>query len=367
MAATLRKSLGFILILSFLIWMVQSLRLVRFVAYQGAPLADVAVLLFGTFPRILGVVLPIGLCCGTVSMFLRLRHDRQDVAAGSFGCSPWSFAWPNVVLAIIFSGLAYGLALCVNPKLTRLTQNKKHAIRHMIDPGFLTPGVFFQLGKRTLYLHSQQESARFGGVFLHDQSQQDQDLFLMGQRGHLGRNGSGFVVVIENGACHIFKKGQAPIMTRFERYSVDITAPPQPIRSPHIQEQSLRELNQALTATRPQDTKAQGRLKQEVTQRLVTPLLSILDILWITLCMGFFASMPAVIGLSLMGVSLLHAGALVLPSSHLFVIAVGVTLVIAWSLRMGQALWRLRRIRSALSCLHGPDRDPSCPLPRLSS
>lgn len=275
----LSTTLGTAGILSLLIWLVQSLRYCAMIAYQGLSFLDVFFLSCHFLPRTLVMGTSWGFALAVVWTYRRYSQDSAFTIMKSCGVSPWFFNQPTLLLSLVLTGFLYLLTWHWGPIAHEKSRLHEQQIRQRFDPSFITPGLFFSIQNRTLYVHHQPSRYRLQGVFLHDHRDPSNEFILCGQYADIIPQESGFRMRFENGSMHVFPPNSPPYLAHFKTYTLNCVAPflksnPKNGQSPA--EQSI----QTLWKNRSSDTSKKD-LNKEWQYRIFWPLLPFLDALWI--------------------------------------------------------------------------------------
>lgn len=231
--------LGFIL--TFLAWLVQSLRLTLLLTHQTLDGWQVLVLCLGTLPRTAVIVLPLAFACAVGSVLGRNFHTREANAAFGLGASPWFLGAPVALSAVLLTVGLYALDT-LTPASTRASRIQEHALRGSLDPAFLTPGVFLQVNQKIFYVHRQQARNVFQGIFIYDPTHKEKKLFLTGKTAILAPHNHGFSITLHQGTYHEISPRTPPFSVRFQTYTLIMLPKQTTSRTVHPQELSWHQL-----------------------------------------------------------------------------------------------------------------------------
>jgi len=321
-------TLGTSLILSLLIWLVQSLRYCGMMAYQGLSLQDVFYLSCHLLPRTWVMGTSWGFVVGMVWTYRRWHNENAFTIMRSCGVSPWFFNQPTLLFSIILTGFLYSTTLYFGPMLIRLSLNHGHQLHKRFDPSFITAGIFFSIQGRTLYVHDQPSRYHLKGVFLHDHQDPKKEFILCGQSAHISPHNLGFRMRFENGSMHVFPQNSPPYLAHFKSYTLNCAPPSRGSNTPQItpldaEKTGILWKKSQITPMNPQNTSS---LNREVNYRLFWPMMIFLDALWVppTLLFASYWMWPLC-----MTVLILHVGMLS-PWPGMIVFLAVISRIIFW-------------------------------------
>jgi lipopolysaccharide export LptBFGC system permease protein LptF len=249
------------------------------IAYQGLSFLDVFFLSCHFLPRTLVMGTSWGFALALVWTYRRYNQDHAFNVMRSCGVSPWFFNQPTMLLALLLTGFLYLLTCHMGTIAHRTSRIHEQNIRQRFDPSFITPGLFFSIQDRTLYVHHQPSRYRLQGVFLHDQRDPKNEFILCGQYADIIPHSSGFRMRFENGSMHVFPSNAPPYLAHFKTYTLNYAAPfpkSDPTKQSRPQEQSLDTL-----LKHPLTDPNNSEYRKEWQYRLFWPLLPLLDALWV--------------------------------------------------------------------------------------
>ena len=267
------------LILSLLIWLVQSLRYCAMMAYQGLSLSDVFLLSCHLLPRTVVMGTSWGFALSMVWIYRSWIQDNAFDVMRSCGMSPWFFNQPTLILSLVLTGLLYTLTWHWGPIAHQKSRAHERVTRQRLDPSFMTPGLFFSLHNRTLYVHHQPKRYGFQGVFLHDQRDPKNPFILYGQYADIIPSELGFYLCFKNGSMHVFPSNAPPYLAHFKTYTLRYISP----FSESKGNQDLKPEEQSMTTLwKNKSTNTQAiAVNKEWIYRCFWPMLPFLDALWI--------------------------------------------------------------------------------------
>ena len=218
------KTLSISIILAVILWLAQSLKFSKMAPLQGAHIAEVIFLSLGVVPSLILNVVPVSFFMALSWVYYSFaRSHERDIILGS-GAREFSLAWPAVVVALGLTVLLYHASLYWGPVLVYETKSQAQRLSHSINPDLFTPGLFFEIGEKTLYIDQQGAGGKLQGLFVHHHLS-SKDVFFTGQYGALESTPKGLMITIINGSRQEFFKEihKPPLFLSFKKYTFYLT------------------------------------------------------------------------------------------------------------------------------------------------
>ncbi len=194
-------------------------------AYQGLALSDVFYLSCHLLPKTMVIGTSWGFVVAIVWVYRRWSNENAFDIMRSCGISSWFLNQPTMALALILMGLLYAITLHWGPLTAHISRAHGQSLKGRFDPSFITPGVFFSIQGRTLYVHHQPSRYHLQGVFLHDHRDPEKEFILCGQSAYITPYKQGFHMQFQNGSMHVFPLNCPPYLAHFKSYTMDCAAP----------------------------------------------------------------------------------------------------------------------------------------------
>ena len=211
-------------VLSFVIWLTQSLRFVDLVVNRGLPITEFLWLAMLILPRWLAGILPVACVVSVVYVYNRLITDRELVVLRAAGFSNLRLAVPAILVAIVAMLLVYLLNAYLLPVSYREFRALYHAANSDYSAILLQEGSFQNLPrKRTIFIRERVGAGRFNGILFHDASDPDHPVTYMAESGALVQTDAGSRIVLINGNRQQFDRGNGAVsFLAFEKNSLDL-------------------------------------------------------------------------------------------------------------------------------------------------
>jgi lipopolysaccharide export system permease protein len=212
-------------VLTLIIWLTQSLRLLDLIINGGAPMGIFASMLLLTVPKFFEIILPIALALGIVYSLNRFSADSELVVMQNSGLSPAKLGSGLVLFACLTAMFVFFLSGWITPFANGELSHLRDVVKSDYSVGLLRPGIFNTLGSdTTIYIAERSDLQNLRGIFVHLKKEGEIPTTLTADRGGLVvKNGKPFVVMF-NGTRQQFNPKTGFVDTlRFERYSLNLS------------------------------------------------------------------------------------------------------------------------------------------------
>src|SRR5262245_41265089 len=224
----LRQILGpfvlFALLLTLVVWMTQSLRLLDLVINRGQSAAIFAYLTMLMLPSLLVVIIPIALFGAALFALNKLNHDSELVVMWSAGLSRVQMATPVIFAAAIAMAMTYLCSLYLMPLGQRLTKDKVFEIRADIGAAILREGAFTTPSDGlTVFIRELSTTGEIRGILVHDNREVARPVTYLAETGVLAQTPAGARLIMLNGNIERSEEdGSRLSVLKFERYVFDL-------------------------------------------------------------------------------------------------------------------------------------------------
>jgi lipopolysaccharide export system permease protein len=304
-------------------------------------------------PYFLSVILPITTFVVVLFLYQRLAGDRELTVMRAAGLSSLALARPALALALLATGLGYGLNLWLVPLSSAAFRQYQFEIRNRVAAFLLQEGVFTQVSNAlTVYVRAREPDGLLRGILIEDARQPNNPATILAESGRLIGSGPVPRVLLYNGSREELDRqtGRLDVLT-FAENTIDLTqeAPEGIPRLRDINEMSLHELLYPRPGSvLPRDL---PKLRVEAFRRFASPLTTLsftLVALLAVLHGGFrrhggvlrpLAAVLSVVGLLALGLLVENLAAKSPPLLPLiWVVAMAPGLVCGWVLFAGELL-----------------------------
>jgi lipopolysaccharide export system permease protein len=347
----------FLLSLTGVIWLTQSLRFVDLIINKGLSASYFAQLTLLILPSVLTVILPIALFAAVLYVYYSLDRDSEIVVMRASGLGNLSLARPALVLAVAVTLFGYFLSLYMMPTGQRAFKDMKTSLRTNLSYVLLQEGTFNTIGDSlTVYIRARQSGGEMLGILVHDSRDRRRPVTMIAEKGAMVRTAAGprFIMVNGNRQQIDHAAGQLSLL-QFNRYALDLSQFVQRDDDRWLEpgERYLHEL--FWPGNNADDLANAARMRAEGHDRLASPLYSLAFTLiaLAAVLAGEFSRrgrrwriVLAVVAIGLMraaGVGLVGLSAKVPALIPLLYLIIVLVMVICVYLLLGGRVWRRRR------------------------
>ncbi len=221
------STLAISFVLTFIIWLTQSLRLLELIVNGGAPLNLFGMLLILTVPKFLEIIMPIALAISILFIYNKLTMDSEIVIMQSVGTSYKRLVRPAILTAVLVAITVFSMSGWLTPLANRELDRLKDVIKSDYTTVLLRERVFNTIGNHTtIYIADRRGTSSLSGIMIHSNREKDAapTTILAESGGIVMREGKPFVVVYD-GMRQQFNPRSGVVETlRFDEYSLDISA-----------------------------------------------------------------------------------------------------------------------------------------------
>jgi lipopolysaccharide export system permease protein len=211
-------------VLSFVIWLTQSLRFVDMVVNRGLPVTEFLWLAMLITPRFVTLILPFACVIATIYVYNRLIADRELIVLRAAGLSNLRLARPAVRLAVVTALIAYVLNIYLLPVSFREFSDLRYSISSDYSSMLLREGSFNTLPSRiTIFVRERRGAGVLNGILVHDGRDPDEPVTYLAHEGRLVSTDSGpRLVLIEGNRQQINREDGSISFLQFEKQTIDV-------------------------------------------------------------------------------------------------------------------------------------------------
>lgn len=268
--------------LNALAWFAQLLKMSKGLS-DGTSLLDLIILsLLGLAP-VMYYTLPIACILACVYCYTHLVQDRERDILYSAGITPWSLAWPSIVIALYVVIVLYSISFWGSEKASIYIQNHEQKVKQIVPHSWITPGVFLSVGNSTVYIQNKKKDGTLDGILLHERKPK-RILVFSGKHGVIHQDTKGLSFTLFDGRCYTIPISQnsviAPHVMQFKKYTVQVC----PKTKPTLKGMKPQSLSIGVLWKYIQDGDFSLPWIRELYTRCITPLGVLPSVLWVT-CM----------------------------------------------------------------------------------
>ena len=224
----LRQLVGTVALFAFLltavVWLSQSLRLLDLVINRGQSAPTFLYLTFLMLPTLLVYILPLAFFFGALFGLNKLNSDSELVAMTAAGYSRWQMAVPVLAAASLVMMLTYLCTLWLMPLGQRTMKDKVMDIRADIGAAILSEGTFNTPAKGlTVFIRELSPDGHISGILVHDNRDEKHPITYLAQSGVLAQTPAGARLIMQNGTVEQSSQNGAKLsVLKFQRYVFDL-------------------------------------------------------------------------------------------------------------------------------------------------
>jgi len=219
--------LFFVLVLTGVIWLSQSLRVIDTVVNNGQSAAVFLEFTALLLPTVMAVVLPVAAFAAVLSTLNRMVGDSEVVVMQAAGTSGRALLRPVALFCAVVMLGVYGITTYAQPTAKRVLQERMTEVRGDLAAAFLREGAFVTPSKGvTVYLRAMGRPGEMLGIFVHDERDPSQVVTYTAERAVLVQEAEPPVLVMFDGVAQSVS-GEADetlSLLRFERLSYALDA-----------------------------------------------------------------------------------------------------------------------------------------------
>ena len=267
----------FLLSLTGVIWLTQSLRFVDLIINKGLSASYFAQLTMLVLPGVLNIILPIALFAAVLYVYNNLDGDSEIVVMRSAGLGNLPLAQPALLLALGVTVVGYFLSLYFMPTGQRTFKDMKSSLRTNLSYVLLQEGAFNTIGNSlTVYIRARKSGGEMLGILVHDSRVKNRPVTYIAEKGLMVRTEAGprFIMINGNRQEIDHRAGQLSLL-QFDHYAIDLSqfVKRDDARWLEPGERYLHEL--FWPGTGVDDLANAGRMRAEGHDRLAAPLYSL--------------------------------------------------------------------------------------------
>ncbi len=266
--------LVFMLILTGVVWLTQSLELLNDVIEQGQNVGVFLYLSMLVVPSILVIVLPIALFFACIYALYRLRSDSELVVMFAAGMSRWRVARAIFACATIVMLIAYLVNMLLLPMAMRDMRSLLLEMRTQFASSLLQAGEFtMPAAGLTVFVENRKPGGQIEGLLVHDNRDKDKPVSYIADRGRLVDTAEGPRLIMLNGNIQRRDAERKTDFLYFDKYTFDLSQFSNPAEERYFKayERYLPELLWPDT-TLAYDNQYENELVAEGHARITSPL-----------------------------------------------------------------------------------------------
>jgi lipopolysaccharide export system permease protein len=224
----LRQLAGPVVLFGFLltavVWLSQSLRLLDLVINRGQSAPTFVYLTILLLPSLLVIILPVAFFAGALYGLHKLNSDSELVVMSACGYSRRQLAAPILIAAAAAMLATYSCSLFFMPLGQRTMKNEVMNIRADIGAAILTEGAFNTPAEGlTVFMRELSPDGRIRGILVHDNRDLTRPTTYLAESGVLADTMAGARLIMMDGTIEQTASGGGKLsVLKFKRYVFDL-------------------------------------------------------------------------------------------------------------------------------------------------
>jgi lipopolysaccharide export system permease protein len=214
----------FAFLMTIVVWLTQSLRLLDLVINRGQPASTFVYLTLLILPSLLVIILPIAYFAGSLYALTKLNQDSELVVMSSAGYSRAQLAVPVLAAAAIVMAITYLCGLYLMPAGQRTMKDKVLDIRADVGAALLDEGEFNTPTQGlTVFIRSINSDGHIQGVLVHDSRNKKHPISYLAESGQLAQTPAGARLLMFDGTIEQTGASGAQLsVLKFKSYAFDL-------------------------------------------------------------------------------------------------------------------------------------------------
>jgi lipopolysaccharide export system permease protein len=265
--------LFFTFVLTGVVWLSQSLRMLDLVINQSQSAGTYLYLTLLALPQLMALILPFALFCAVLYALNRLYVESELVVIWAAGFSRWAVAGPVLVIAVAATVVGYFFSLVVMPAGMREMKDRVFEIRADLVNTFVREGAFTNpIAGLTVYVSENNAGGDIRGILVHDARNPKAPATYMAERGLLASTPVGPRLIMFKGNAQWLEGGPGQLkILDFDKYTFDLGEFDKQ-RDPTAREASEQYIGELLNPSRTVSEKQRKKYFSEAHNRLTAPL-----------------------------------------------------------------------------------------------
>jgi lipopolysaccharide export system permease protein len=214
----------FALLMTIVVWLTQSLRLLDLVINRGQSASTFVYLSLLVLPSLLVIILPIAYFAGTLYALTKLNTDSELVVMASAGYSRAQLSAPVMLSAAIVMAATYLCGLYLMPGGQRAMKDKVLDIRADVGAALLDEGEFNTPAPGlTVFIRSLSSTGHIRGVMVYDSRNKQHPIAYLAESGQLAQTPAGARLLMYDGTIEQTGQNGAELsVLKFKSYVFDL-------------------------------------------------------------------------------------------------------------------------------------------------
>ncbi len=264
------------LVLTSIIWLTQSLRLLELIVNSSAPFSLFFKMIVFSLPKFMEVICPVAVMTSVIFIYNRMISDNELIIMRSAGISPLVLSRPAITISAGVTAILLIMSTWLSPVAIGNMYNLKQVVKAEYSTFLLREGVFNPVSTYlTIYLRERGHKGELKGLLIHDTRPENKTpVTITAKRGVVLTTEKEPKVIIYDGMRQQFEP-ETKSMSRlgFERYTLEIKDFQSEVskRWRSEKQRTLTELIFQTDLNDEQKKKYSYKFYAEASKRIITP------------------------------------------------------------------------------------------------
>lgn len=271
-------------VLTAIVWINQLMRLL-YLLDKGINILDFLGIVLLVIPSLLFSVMPIITLLAILTVYNKLREERQLIVLKNSGLNDFSIARPALIVAAIVSIFSFFLSAYLMPLSYNSLKEKVSILRNSYISNVIDTRKFNQISKsHTIYVDQKDSKGTLEGIILFDNTTKNSRSVLFAKYGNVYMEKDEMHFELSNGLRQAYDNNNNITRMHFNNLSVRIANDPQD-ESKRIKKTHELYIWELLFPTAESNEEKRIRLIAEGHSRIIWPLF---NLIFTILTLGFF-------------------------------------------------------------------------------
>jgi lipopolysaccharide export system permease protein len=206
------------------IWLAQALRLVDLIVNRGLSVQLFLYLAVLILPRLVEIILPIGVFIAVLFTYNRLITESELVVMRSAGVSQFGLTKPALLLGATAIVVLFALSAYLLPAANRDFKDLQFQIRNKFVSAVLQEGTFTAISDTmTVYVRERDVNGDLTGFLIQDERERAKPVTIVAERGAFVETVEGPRILLANGIRQQYERATGKLSSlTFETYTLEL-------------------------------------------------------------------------------------------------------------------------------------------------
>jgi lipopolysaccharide export system permease protein len=258
-----------------LVWLTQSLRFIDVIVNHNVSFLGYLKLVSFLLPDLFTNILPICFLIAVIHVLNKLSRENELVAMGSLGMGDFDLYRPIGLISVILVTLILAINFFIVPGSFKKFRDAEYNLKNEISSVIIRGGQFNFFKDTGVYVEEQDKSGVMKNIFIHKKNSESEHV-IIGEKSTVEARQGQLYLVIKNGVKYEKKNSGDKSQLYFEDLTYDLT-PLFRENNPRSQKPYEKNISELIFPEDELPEHTKGKMKAEGHQRILNPLLTIVD------------------------------------------------------------------------------------------